>query len=171
MSSIGQSQQLLNSYMRNYQDVQVAPMWYLGSGETLVWPRDVTVKNVRHDPLPSSVPERPGTFGPKAHIYMRGDVTQMNTNLVGKTDVTVYADNGDPAANFRLYFREAAANAVLQQSVYLPGSTTQTSINACPVAGLTNAQAFAQYGVAFGGTVAPSTVTTRSDIVGLMDMF
>jgi hypothetical protein len=55
---------------------------------------------------------------------------------------------------------------VVPQTIYNSDGTPK--LKGAPVAGLTNAQAWALYGVAIAGEVAPSTATTLDGINGLV---
>jgi hypothetical protein len=164
-SSIGADQEIVNTYMRNYVDIAIRPPWWLLSADTLTMPRTITIRDVRFDVL--NVPERIDWLGQMSFIRMDGNQTLTNANVVGDDEVYVYQYNGDPSQNFRVYYNEAKADAVLPQTVY--DWSGNVALNGAPIAGLTNAEAWAQYGIAFGGKVAPTTATTKSNIIGLID--
>ena len=95
------------------------------------------------------------------------DVYPNLGNLIAPNPVVVYDFNGVAGDNFRLYFTQQAANFVLPQTVVDP-DTGITRLLGSPVAGLTNAQNWAQYGIAFAGEIAPPTATTRDHVLGLV---
>jgi hypothetical protein len=80
--------------------------------------------------------------------------------------VFVYDYNMVPGQNFQIYYNGQAANAILPQTQLNPDGTQR--VTASPDAGLTNAQAWAKYGIADAGAIAPSSATTEAGIVGLV---
>ncbi len=82
-----------------------------------------------------------------------------NWTVSDQVFVTNY--NGVSGDNFQVFYTQQAANFVLPQ-------TQGTKEIGSPVAGLTNAQAWAQYGIALAGEVAPSSATTMAGIDGLV---
>ena len=68
--------------------------------------------------------------------------------------------------NFQVFYRQQAANYILPQTTYYAPGVVQDL--GCPEAGLTNAQAWQKYGIAFAGSIAPADATTRSNIIGLI---
>jgi hypothetical protein len=84
------------------------------------------------------------------------------------TSDKLIVENYDGVAgnNFQVFFSQQAANFVIPQSVQNSDGTYR--ILGSPVAGLTNAQAWAQYGIAVAGAVAPSDATTMANIIGLV---
>jgi hypothetical protein len=161
-ASVGVHQQMVNTYMRNYKDVVVTPPWWIQAAEGLTFARDITLQNVHFDPL--NVPQR---YGAQGFVVMDVDPGRMNQNLMASTVVKVFQYQGDPTANFRLYFNEEAASAIVPQSQFWENTTLET-VHAAPEAGLTGAQVWAKYGIAIGGALAPTTATTKANIVGLV---
>ena len=89
-------------------------------------------------------------------------------NITGLDKLLVYNYNNIAGDDFRVYYNEQAANFIVPQTVgYANGPGDQ--VVGSPTAGLTNAQNWAQYGVAIAGAVAPATATTRSGIIGLVN--
>jgi hypothetical protein len=161
-SSTGQ-QTIENTYMRNYFDVEVDPMW--GSGTPVPSaPRSTVLRNDRFAALNLGG----ATYSqPPAFIFMNGQQVDV-TDLIQQDTVSVYQFNGAAGDNFRVYYNEQAANAILPQTVYYPDGVT-VYMQGSPEAGLTNAQNWARYHIAFAGSIAPSTATTRAQIYGLVD--
>jgi hypothetical protein len=93
-------------------------------------------------------------------VKMTYNPNRNNTNLIVLDEVYVTAFNEVPAADFRVYYHEQRADFPIPQS--------SGSLIACPVAGLTNAQAWAQHGVAIAGAVAPAGAGVLPDIDGLV---
>ena len=100
--------------------------------------------------------------------YPDASLLSFNTyNLTVLDQVFVYAYNGVAGDNFQVYYWQQAATYVMPQTV-LNGDGTSKVLGA-PVAGLTNQQAWAQYGIAIAGAVAPASATSRSGIGGLVN--
>jgi hypothetical protein len=164
-SSIGVDQQMVNTYLRNYADVEVTPPWWLLSADGLTVTRNITLQNDQFVAL--NVPESLGWLGHMGFVVMNTAPGSANQNLMANTVVKVLQFQGDPTANFRVYYNESQASAIVPQSQ--KDVTGALSLNASPVAGLTGAQVWAQYGIAIGGALAPSTATTKANFWGLLD--
>ena len=151
-----------DSYLRSYLNISVGHPWLSGGPSTWLTDRTIVLNDIRFaQALASDV----GILGPQYNIGM-GDNYPYITNLDVLDQVLVYNYNGVAGDNFRLYYQSQAAGAVMPQTTYQASGAT--ALDACPVAGLTNAQAWAQYGIATGGAVAPANTTTRPKIVGLI---
>jgi hypothetical protein len=85
---------------------------------------------------------------------------QSKINVIQTDQVFVYDYNGISGDNFQVFFTQQAANYIVPQTGAILGS---------PVAGLTNQQAWAEYGIAIAGAVAPSSATTKAGIDGLIE--
>jgi hypothetical protein len=79
-----------------------------------------------------------------------------------KDQVQVVNFNGVAGDNFQLYFRQQAPTFVVPIAGLVPG------LQGAPVGGLTNEQTWYRYHIAVAGRMAPTTATTRSHIVGLV---
>jgi hypothetical protein len=82
-------------------------------------------------------------------------------NLIVSDQVFVTNYNGISGDDFQVYYNQQQAN-------YIIPLTVGTSLVGSPLAGLTNAQNWQQYGIAVAGAVAPSTATTMPGILGLV---
>ena len=80
----------------------------------------------------------------------------------------VRRDNYDGVSgdNFQVFYTQQAANFIVPQTVLNSDGTPK--LRRRPVAGLTNAQAWAQYGVAVAGEVAPVRRHDDGQIDGLV---
>jgi hypothetical protein len=89
------------------------------------------------------------------------DYTDHNgtANLTASDTVFVYDYNGVAGDNFQVFYNEQRPDFIVPQST--------SNLVGAPVAGLTNQQTWAQYGIAIAGSVANNT-TTRSLIRGLV---
>jgi hypothetical protein len=154
-----------NTYFCNYIDVEFQPMWTSG-GPTGVNPRTTILENDQFELLSST---RVGD-DPPALIYMDEAVSSGGNNFDFDVldQVFVKAFNGVTGDDFQVYYPGQAANAIVPQTTYAADNVTPVTIGS-PVAGLTNAQTWQQYGIAFAGAVAPSNTTTQSGIVGLIE--
>ena len=82
---------------------------------------------------------------------------RTNYNWIQGDTIQVQNYNQVQGDNFQVFWTEQAANFIVPQ-------TSSNGIGA-PVAGLTNAQAWAQYGIAIAGAVAPSTATASDPLI------
>jgi hypothetical protein len=161
-SSFGH-QTIKDTYLQNYMDVVMTTRWCLDLNAPMAQdPRITDINDVRFAGLNIGTV---GDYAP-ALISMQGWLIADKTTLTALDQVNVTQFNGVAGDDFRVYFNEQAADHVLQQTLLDPSQPLD--VLGSPVAGLTNAQAWAQYGVAFAGAVAPSTATTRAGIVGLV---
>jgi PKD repeat protein len=150
-----------NTYLRDYGGVAVVPMWTSAYTSLYVGPRQIFLNNVTFAPAFAS----DNGWGPQYFIWM-GNQLAGNTNMLELDQVFVYNYNGIAGNNFQVYYNAQAANAVVMQTtVNSDGSPANL---ASPLNGLTNAQLWAQYGIAVAGGVAPTNATTESDIFGLV---
>src|SRR5207248_4022269 len=120
------------------------------------------VQNVRFAGLPGQAEVDVNMRYPPAD-----ELSGMVINLVQKDQVYVYGYNGVSTDNFRVYYTQQAADFVVPQTQLNSWDGSPRLVGA-PVAGLTNAQAWATYNVAIAGSVAPSAATTRAGIGGLV---
>jgi hypothetical protein len=95
--------------------------------------------------------------------YLDGSGDGGHVNFIVQDAVYVTNYNGIAGDNFQVFYMQQAAGFIVPQST----SDNYTTIGS-PEAGLTNAQTWAKYGIAIAGAVAPSTATTMSGIVGLV---
>jgi hypothetical protein len=86
--------------------------------------------------------------------YSDGD----SHNVVVPDQIFVYNYNGVAGDNFQVYYVQQAPNYVVPQTGQTSSNPARPVIGA-PVAGLTNQQLWAQYGMAIAGGVAPDTQT------------
>jgi hypothetical protein len=160
------NQTIENSFFRNHQDIVVEPIWSTGFDGRDLPSRTVVIRNVRFAAL--SRPTRED-WGQQAFIVMKNrpaDGTSEAMNMLANDEVYVYAYNGVANADYRLYYNEQRADAIVPQTTYRPDGTT-VLINGAPVAGLTNQQSWEAYHIAFANAVAPSDATTVNGILGL----
>jgi hypothetical protein len=97
------------------------------------------------------------------------DLNIETTNLIQADLVFVRNYNGVAGDNFQVFYPEQAANYVVPVSVVSQFDPTVHRIVGAPIAGLTNQECWAEYGIAIAGAVAPSTATTRNGINGLVN--
>jgi hypothetical protein len=77
--------------------------------------------------------------------------------------VEVYAHQGNASDNFRLYFDKQKADVAVPSEAELGGPSPY--VKAAPEPGLTNAQCWAKYGLAWAGAVAPANAAPRPEIL------
>ncbi|MCI0459249.1 MAG: G8 domain-containing protein [Gemmataceae bacterium] len=141
-----------NSYFRNVMgNITITTLATPGSmADTPA--RRTEIVNARFDAWPG---------GPALRtINMNYDTHLDHTDVLEKDEVFVYNYNGVTGDNFQLYYTQ-------QHPDFIVPVPTGTSTGA-PEAGLTNEQAWARYGIAIAGAVAPRTATTRTGITGLI---
>jgi G8 domain len=141
-----------NSAFRNAQNISVTTPFGVTGGGTRLPPRRVLIRNVVFDTVN-------GNVGAQHAIGMLYDTLQSNRNYVVSDQVVVQDYDGVPGQNFRVYYNEQRPTAIVPQ--------TQGSNIGAPVAGLTNAQTWAIYGLAIAGEVAPC-LGTRPEIKGIV---
>jgi hypothetical protein len=147
-----------NSYFENVINIAVQTASGGGSNglsDTLL-PRTTLINNDVFVPIPN----------------YQGGLTQLNVvmeymtitgqaNLIVSDTVYVTNYNGVTGDSFQVFYAQQDASFVMPQ-------TNGHMLIGAPVAGLTNAQAWAQYGIAIAGALAPSNTTTRQGIGGLV---
>jgi PKD repeat protein len=145
---------VVNCYFRNVIDVDV-PMSGSVNGSAGVPAKSVVFRNDKFDALPDQ---------PLDAILMDYSlmvITGAPTNLIAPIQVFVYNYNQVLGANYQVYFAQQRADYVLPQS-------TEDGVIGSPVAGLTNAQAWTEYGIAIAGEIAPDSATPMAGIDGLV---
>jgi dienelactone hydrolase len=144
-----------NSFLANEWNISVSSMYAVGGGDGSLSQRHTFINNVRYGPMNTS--NFPGGFG-QCNICMSMALNNPNVNIMQLDEVTVNGYNGTNE-NFRVFYNEQAPNFVVPES--------STGVTGAPVPGLTNAQLWSQYDVAYAGAVASCT-TTRADIQGIV---
>jgi hypothetical protein len=107
-------------------------------------------------------------FGPQYDIRME-ERTANPINYILSDRVFVYDHNGVAGNNFRVYYTSQAPDAIVPQTAI--GEWDNEVITGAPIAGLTNSQSWAQYGIAVAGEVAPADATTMNRVNGLVKSF
>jgi hypothetical protein len=126
-------------------------------------PRDIVINNVQF-----VAPLAGQSF---LAIQMNWYAQYQLTNGVPLTQldqVFVYNYDGVSGDNFQVFYTQQAANYIVPQADVFNPDGTPNLLSGAPVAGLTNAQVWAQYGIAIAGGVAPSDATTMNNIQGLV---
>jgi hypothetical protein len=167
LQSGGGTQTFQDTYFRNYFNVTIAHIgrYTADALQGSPDPRTIIFRNDRFA-LTDSI-ELWDPNGPKSNFLMLNGASNNSTNFLQKDQTFVYAYNGNPNDNFRLYFNDQAATALAPVQVLNPDGTVNES--GVTVAGLTNKQAWSQFGVAMCGEVAPADATQRDLIVGLTE--
>jgi PKD repeat protein len=135
-----------NCYLEDQIDVSVETPWTVAGGlDTMPYTEDITndiFVPVLGDPLQAIV-----------MWYSSAD----SHNVVQNQSIFVYNFNGVAGANFQVYYTQQAPDYVVPMTgAQNPGDDP---LIGAPVAGLTNQQLYAQYGLAIGGAIAPDTDT------------
>jgi hypothetical protein len=141
-----------NCHLCNRIDITVETPWTVGGAQN-IQPHSTVINNVRFDPLPGAALQ--------AIVLSYSDTN--GRNLISPDSIYVYAYNGNTSDNFRVYYTQQAPDYVVPMTGQTSTDPARPVLGA-PVAGLTNQQLWAQYGLAIGGAVAPDTLT-RAGIV------
>lgn len=159
----GTATTISNGYFDNQTDVAAFIMWTVQYTCQNLPPKSLVLTNNRHGL------SAPGAVA-LAMVYPDDGVLGYETvNLVQSDQVTVNSHNGVAGVNFHAYYtQQAAAYVVPVTTLNSDGSVHRAG---APVAGLTNAQCWAQYSLAVAGAVAPADAATRPDVSGLVKSF
>jgi hypothetical protein len=156
----GGTQTLENSYLRNQWNVYVPLMstsWYRSD---LILPRLTILRDVTFASY--IIPDVTGGY---YDIYMDGFLWSQVTNMIQRDQLFVYNYNGVAGDNFQVFYLEQSPTFVVPQSIY--NDDGSMLLTASPVAGLTNQQNWATYGIAVAGAVSP-TSNKRDKINGFV---
>jgi PKD repeat protein len=151
-----------NSYLRNITNILIETPWSV-SGGAAMQAHSTTITNVQF-----AAPPGGPAYGamPLVAIDMWYNPSDGD-NIVVPNLVYVYDYNGIRGDNFQVYFTQQAPTYVVPQTGVITPGDTHPLIGA-PVAGLTNQQLWAQYGMAIAGAVAPDTLTMDGIINGFI---
>ncbi len=120
--------------LQNYANVRIeTPKSSTGKG--------LSLENVEWDTLAIA----PLSDLDPTHVYL--EYTPTSGQLLAQDIVRVLDANGDPDADYRLYYPEQRPDFIVPVSS--PG------VGGAPVPGLTNAELWDQFGLAIGGAVSP----------------
>ncbi len=151
-----------NSYLACQTGFLALGLWGVGYEANTIPTRLVDIDNVQF--------VQPPALTSFISIYMDWFTpSQLSSGTCAVTTLDqVLVTNYDDVAgdNFQVFYSQQAADTVVPQSVLNSDGTAR--VLGAPVAGLTNAQAWAQYGLAIAGAVAPSDATTMNNIYGLV---
>jgi hypothetical protein len=145
-----------NSYLANQVNVAIGTMYNIAYSAEVLRPRHYVIRNVKF----STIAEIDRTL-PIGNIVM-GYSTDPVRAVTLPDDVTVIDYNQVPGDNFRVFYQQQAPNFIVPQSLFNDDGTRK--LIGAPVAGLTNSQAMAQYGIAVAGSIATCS-TTRPGII------
>ncbi len=150
-----------NSYLADQTGVWVNYLWTVSYNASTVPSRHIVIDNVQF-----AAPQAGQSFTainmnwyPAYQLAAGGPVTQLD-------QVLVYNYDGVSGDNFQVFYTQQAASFIVPQTVLNSDGTIK--LMGAPVAGLTNAEAWAEYGIAIAGAVAPSNATTMANINGLV---
>jgi hypothetical protein len=149
-----------NTYLRNDTNVRIVLSPTAGAGPLPTGPiRTTILRDVKYAAPPGkplwTIQLTATYFGQSSRVPLLGNV------------VEVYNHDQVAGDDFRLYFAEQAPDAIVPYAGDIPDSPIFVKDGA-PVPGLTNAQAWAKYGIAVGGAVAPANAVTRPGIDALV---
>ena len=154
-------QTINNSFFQDVTDIVDASLWSVNYRSDGLQPRTTYLINDVFDTQP------PVTAPSQAMTAISLEFSAGPcTNVVQTDQMFVENYNGVAGDNFQVYFAEQAANFIVPQTILNSDGTP--AFSGAPVAGLTNAQTWSQYGVAIGGSVAPATAKSRAGIIGAL---
>jgi len=152
------NQSLEDCYFETDVGVSVGLLWIAGSDARAIPPRTVRLKGLRWSPH--------ATTG--SAIYMgpwREPGGSDVVNAVAPNKVLVEDFQGQIGDNFRVYFYDQDGERLTPATVILPDG--KYKVIGAPSPGKTNAQNWAEHGLAFAGAVTPPGGIVRNDIVGV----
>ncbi len=146
-----------DSYFRNVRNIYIESMGAPGSNpdSSSLTSRTTVVQNVKFASVAGDV----GGV-PQFNLMMVYSSHFGWANIIQSDTVYVYDYNQVAGDSFQLYYEEQAPDFILPQ-------TSGIQLIGSPQAGLTNQQNWDLYGIAFAGTVAPTT-QTRGSIKGFV---
>ena len=141
-----------NSTLKNYWNVYVATPFGVSFGGSRIPPRLVIARNVQFSNVPGTAQE----LG-QAHVFrhFRPGAGEIE-NIFVSDRVVVESFNGDPNDNFEVFGKSQAPTFVIPSTQMAP-----------QLAGMTNAQAWSQSGMAISGAITPCA-NTRIGIEGFV---
>lgn len=155
------SNQLLEDcYIEADAGVSVGQLWIAGSDARVIPPRTVRLKGLRWAPRDT---------GPGAAVVMaawREPGGSDVVNAVAPNKVLVEDFQGQIGDNFRVYFYDQDGERLTPATVILPDG--KYKVIGAPSPGKTNAQNWAEHGLAFAGAVTPPGGIVRNGIVGIV---
>ena len=150
-----------NSYLADQNGIVINSLWSVSYEANFVPARDLVIDNVQF-----VAPEAGQSFTAIAMDWYNAVQLGGVAPVTQLDQVFVYNYDGVSGDNFQVFYTQQAADFIVPQTVLNSDGTFRTM--GAPVAGLTNAQAWAQYDVAIAGAVAPADATTMNNIVGLV---
>lgn len=164
----GGTQTIENTVMRNYVNIELTHLWTSSYDAAAVRDdRTVIIRNVIFGQIPNATSYMRSAWGPQLNIQMKDEPVASVVNYLRTDKLLVYDYNGQAGKNFQIYYSGQDANATMPQQVLNSDGTKQ--IAGATVSGLTNQQAWSQYGIAVAGAVAPLDAITLDGILGLVE--
>jgi hypothetical protein len=145
------------TFKNNLTDVRVDNSDLTEAGSPMFNNRTVLIENSSFSHTPT-----PGYLAIDANLDTTSQQWDDYFDFRRSQQVLVTGFDRTAGNDFQVFFPQQAANAVM------PQTTANLQIFGSPVAGLTNAQNWATYGIATGGQVAPSGATAVPGIRGLV---
>jgi PKD domain/G8 domain len=153
-------QQINNTTFWDATDVISDTLWSVAYTSGYIQPEKVVLTDDMFD-----IQALPGYASPVAidMEYSPGS----GVNLIQQDQVFVVNYNDVSGDDFQVYYMQQAADFVVPQTVLNSDGTPNE--DGAPVAGLTNSQAWQEYGIAIAGAVAPATAVEEEGILGLVN--
>jgi hypothetical protein len=143
-----------NSYFRDATDVQITTMANV-NGAGWLPAKSTVLQNDQFD-----APQGLSLTAIDMDYETSGVGSFGAANLIQTDTAFVYNYDNTSGDNFQVYYNQQVASFVVPQS--------SGGMIGSPVSGLTNAQNWSKYGIAIAGAIAPSTATTRTGVIGLV---
>ena len=137
-----------DSFIRAYYGIIIYQPWHNGDPRVMN-PREIHIRNVKFEDLNLS---QTNSKKPPYH-GIKMDPKTIKSNLPIATKVFVYDYNQNPGEDFQVYSPEQDPNYIMPQSTFQDSG--KPKLIGSPVAGLTNTQNMAQYGIAMAGEITP----------------
>jgi hypothetical protein len=145
-----------NSYLANQINFTAATMSNVAYSAEILKPRHYVFRNVRMVQIPEIARLSP------SGLVVLGYSADPVRAVTLPDDITFIDFQGVVGDNFRVFYTQQAPSYIVPQTIFNDDGTRK--LIGAPVAGLTNQQAWAQYGVAVAGSIA-TCATARSGFV------
>jgi hypothetical protein len=162
--------QIGQGYLCNVVNISILPPTNTGTGgdfdASQYAPKHIEISNPRFDPWAGSALKTGTVTGNIVLGWPDLTAQQTAANVIVSDTIKVTSYNGVVGDDFNVMYPQQAPDFVLPQTVG-PVGIYPIKLQGCPEAGLTNAQAWAKYGISAAGSVSPSS-TTRAGVVGFV---
>lgn len=151
-----------DAILANHTNIYVGSIGAPGGIGSPMVPRETILRRVLFGRLPLATPIKDGSvIRPQRNITMALMPHNSNSSPLLADRVSIEDYNGTAGDSFRVF------SPAQHPDFIVPQTGSRPSLIGVPVAGLTNTQAWEQYGLAMAGEIAPCVdTTTHPEIVG-----